>query len=276
MIKAQPEGSLYLSRTQRARELSNRYTAASEVLGFYERIAQFQNTLHAIPSRSSFPALLDSGENRILPPPDFSPLLPHVPEFLSLIIASAPAPLADSARQFSLQTKEFWANDFRNYWQRAGKPDGEVNAFEQFLPRAFLQPLIEGMASRVRPALLRATSATCLLCGSRPLLGVLRPEGDGGKRHLVCSFCLQEWAFRRILCPWCGEEAENKLPVYIAEEFPHIKVEACETCQCYLRTIDLTKDGHAVPIVDDLAAIPLSLWAHEHGYSRPEPNLLGT
>jgi formate dehydrogenase maturation protein FdhE len=43
-----------------------------------------------------------------------------------------------------------------------------------------------------------------------------------------------------------------------------------------LRTIDLTKNGRAIPIVDDLAAIPLSLWADEHGYTRLQPNLLGT
>jgi FdhE protein len=87
---------------------------------------------------------------------------------------------------------------------------------------------------------------------------------------------MQEWEFRRILCATCGEEAENKLPVYVAEQFPHVRVEACDTCKFYLRTIDLTKDGHAVPVVDDLGAIPLSLWAQEHGYTRSQQNLLGT
>jgi FdhE protein len=101
-------------------------------------------------------------------------------------------------------------------------------------------------------------------------------EGDGGKRFLLCSFCSQEWEFRRILCPTCGEESETKLPVYIAEQLPHIRVEACDTCKFYLPTVDLTKDGHAIPLVDDLAAIPLTLWAHENGYSRLQPNLLGT
>ena len=113
---------------------------------------------------------------------------------------------------------------------------------------------------------------------------MLRPEGDGGKRFLLCSFCSQEWEFRRIFCPTCGEEAESKLPVYVAEQphrqplggLPHIRVEACDTCKFFLRTVDLTKDGHAIPLVDDLAAIPLTLWAHEHGYSRLQPNLLGT
>jgi len=114
------------------------------------------------------------------------------------------------------------------------------------------------------------------LCEGRPVIGVLRVEGDGGKRFMVCSFCGYEWEFRRILCPTCGEVDEKKLPVYVAEQFPHVRVEVCDTCKFFTRTIDLTKDGHAVPVVDDLAAIPLTLWAHEHGYRRLQANLLGS
>jgi len=93
---------------------------------------------------------------------------------------------------------------------------------------------------------------------------------------LQCSFCSQEWEFRRIFCAYCGEDKEQKLPVYVADQFPYIRVEACETCKHFLRTVDLTKDGNAIPIVDDLAAVPLSLWAHENGYTRIQSNLLGT
>jgi formate dehydrogenase maturation protein FdhE len=39
--------------------------------------------------------------------------------------------------------------------------------------------------------------------------------------------------------------------------------------------VDLTKNGHAVPVVDELATIPLNLWAQEHGYTKVQPNLLG-
>jgi len=49
------------------------------------------------------------------------------------------------------------------------------------------------------------------------------------------------------LCPTCGEEVEGKLPVYVAEQLPHIRVEACDTCKFYLRTVDLTKDGTPSP-----------------------------
>jgi FdhE protein len=171
---------------------------------------------------------------------------------------------------------ESWIASLEGYWQFAGIYDQQVGAFAQFLPRALLQPYAEFRAALMPRAPQITTPRRCPLCGSRPLLGVLRPEGDGGKRFLLCSFCLQEWEFRRILCSTCGEEAEDKLPIYIAEDSPHVRVEACDTCKFYLRTIDLTKDGNAVPLVDDLAAIPHTLWANEQGYSRLQPNLLGT
>ena len=49
------------------------------------------------------------------------------------------------------------------------------------------------------------TSAACPFCSARPLAGVLRPEGDGGKRSLVCSLCATEWNIGRMWCPGCGE-----------------------------------------------------------------------
>jgi FdhE protein len=104
---------------------------------------------------------------------------------------------------------------------------------------------------------------------------VLRPEGDGAKRFLICALCSTEWAFRRILCPACGEEAVEKLAVYTAAEFNHVRVEGCDTCQHYIKTVDLTKNGLAVPAVDELATIPLNLWAQEHGYVKLKTNLLG-
>jgi formate dehydrogenase maturation protein FdhE len=276
MTKAQANRSIHAARIQRAQQLSERYSFAREVLEFYQQVAIFQSKLQAAINATANLQGQVRGEADFHGALDGASLIVHVPEFLSVVITHAPRPLAESARQFSLETREFWIARLASYWNQAGKPQEGSSAFDQFLPRAFLQPYIELRTARARLAPSAVLISACPLCGSRPLLGVLRPEGDGGRRFLVCSFCSHEWAFRRILCAWCGEEGEKKLPVYVAEEFPHIKVETCDSCKCYLRTVDLTKDGHAIPIVDDLAAIPLSLWAEQQGYSRPEPNLLGT
>ncbi len=276
MTTTQTGGTEYDARIRRAERLSSEHTFAAEFLDFYKRVAAFQKTLRANIAASSGAKSRSAPAAELRDPLDLSVLLPHFRGFLSTIEQHAPPALAKSAHQMSLLPSDSWLTSLEAYWEHAGKYDQQVGALAQFLARAFLQPYAEFRAAQTPRAPQVVTVRICPLCGSRPLMGVLRVEGDSGKRFLLCSFCSQEWEFRRIHCPTCGEEAEGKLPVYVAEQLPHIRVEACDTCKFYLRTVDLTKDGHAIPLVDDLAAIPLTLWAHEHGYSRLQPNLLGT
>lgn len=276
MTPGQTGGAEYDARIQRAGRLAARHFSATEFLEFYKHVASFQKTLWLLLAGSSegkpsrFSTAAAHGEL------DLTVVLPQFRGFLSVIEQHAPPALSESARQVAMLPSESWIASLDAYWKHAGTYDQQVGAFAQFLPRAFLGPYAEFRGATTPRAPLVGMTRLCPVCGSRPMLGVLRPEGDGGKRFLLCSFCLQEWEFRRILCPTCGEEAEDKLPVYTAEDTPHVRVEACDTCRFYLRTIDLTKDGNAVPLVDDLAAIPYSLWAHEQGYWRLQPNLLGT
>jgi len=120
----------------------------------------------------------------------------------------------------------------------------------------------------------RAVQPVCPFCGDKPVVAVLRVEGEGGKRSLVCSRCFTEREFRRLLCPGCGEEEHGKLPVYVAAEFEHVRVEACDSCGQYIKCVDLTRNGLAVPEVDELAAVPLDLWAEEKGYRKLQANIL--
>ncbi len=276
MTTTQTGGTEYDARMGRAERLAAQLYFATEFLEFYKHIAAFQKKLRAKIAESSGAKSCGAPGTEFRSPLDLTVLLPHFRGFLSTIEQHAPPALGKSASQMSLLPSDSWVASLEAYWELAGKYDQQAGALAQFLARAFLQPYAESRAALTPRAPAVMTVRVCPQCCARPLLGVLRPEGDGGKRFLLCSFCSQEWEFRRILCPTCGEEAEGKLPVYVAEQLPHIRVEACDTCQFYIRTVDLTKDGQAIPLVDDLAAIPLSLWAHEKGYSRLQPNLLGT
>jgi formate dehydrogenase accessory protein FdhE len=274
MTSQQVAGSEYDVRIRRAEKLIADKSSASELLSFYKRIASFQ--------KSFLVQFSDAGKQQpdnlqfdsVRAGLDLTLLLPHFRNFLSLVEQNAPNALAATARELAAMPSDAWITLLNSYWELGGVFDQQIGAFAQFFPRAFLQPYAAYVAGRTAVPPVLATPRVCPLCGGRALFGVLRLEGDGGKRCMVCSFCGYEWEFRRILCPTCGEEEEKKLPVYVAEQFPHIRVEACESCKFYVRTIDLTKDGNAVPVVDDLAAIPLTLWAHEHGYRRLQPNLL--
>ena len=87
--------------------------------------------------------------------------------------------------------------------------------------------------------------------------------------------CATEWTYGRIVCTACGETTVEKLAVYTATQFDYVRVEACDTCHYYIKTVDLTKNGLAIPVVDELATIPLDLWAQEHQYVKLQANLIG-
>jgi len=263
-------------RIDRAERLVSQHEFAREILEFYAQVALFQKSLHANIASSAdqeSPGGFEADARGAIEP---SVLLPHYRAFLSLIEHKAPVALSEAASEVASLPAHAWMDGLKEYWQHGGIDDPPNASFAQFLPRAFLQPYAEFRAGRTARAPLELTVNLCPVCGARPLLGVLRPEGDGGKRFLLCSFCSHEWEFRRIYCAYCGETREESLPVFVAEKFPHIRLEACDTCRHCIRTVDLTKDGNAVPIVDDLAAIPLGLWAEEYGYQRIQGNLLGT
>ena len=154
----------------------------------------------------------------------------------------------------------------------AGTPPESDHA--RFFARAVLQPFAESLAMRGTLAT-ESTPSICPFCSAKPVAAVLRGEGSGGKRWLLCSMCATEWAFRRLVCANCGEEDKTRLPVYTAPEFKHVRVEACDTCRTYIKAVDLTVDGHAVPVVDEIASVALNIWAAEHDYSKFESNILG-
>lgn len=237
-------------RIERARQLANTHPAASEILRFYAEVAGLQKSTYEDLARSNH----QGTEN----------LLPHFPALFSLVERAGPPPLARTATEL-VQYRAQWPSLLA---------DPHADEHWAFFARALLQPYFECQARR-NAAATNVVRPDCPFCGERPQVAVLRGEGEGGKRSLVCSLCATEWDYRRLLCPNCGEETERKLPVYVAEEFPHVRVEACDTCRTYIKAVDLTRNGLAVPVVDELASVALNLWADEHEYVKLQLNLLG-
>lgn len=266
----------YQARLERAELLAERYSFAPAILEFYGHIVRFQKEFSEQLSKPGGKGKTRPAAGNFRTELDASILMKPFGEFLAMIELRGPGPLAGHAKQLGTEGEARRAKVLTEFWM-AGLPGTDSGEpLNEVLARAFLQTYAEFLVAAQLPPVLPATVCRCPRCNSLPLLGVLRPEGDGAKRFLQCAFCSQEWEFRRILCAHCGEEEEGRLPVYVAEQFPHLRMECCENCQHFLRTIDLTKDGNAVPLVDDLAAIPLSLWAQENGYRRIQSNLLGT
>jgi len=260
-------------RIQRADELAATSGTAADVLRFYKRLASLQKDLYlffqAANNRSANKHVSNLREVEL----NFSLLLPKFPGFLVELAAFATKPFADDGQNLRREGEGRWREALASAWQRA--TDFTPAGAEALLAWIFLQPYAECLANGIERTPTSGALPICPFCSAKPVVGVLRPEGDGGKRSLICSLCSTEWPFGRVLCPACGEQSVEKLAVYTASQFPHVRVEACDTCRRYIKTVDLTKNGLAVPLVDELATIPLNLWAKEHEYTKLQPNLLG-
>jgi len=241
-------------RIARATELAEAYPAAREILTFYRELALFQKSV--------------SEDLHARPETDVRTLVRYFPALLDVVCSSGPLQLASFAA-VNLETSAKQEETLLACWE--GDPAADAG---RFYSRVLLQPYAEYLASRGNIQR-EAAESRCPFCTALPVVGVLRGEGDGAKRSLLCSLCGTEWLYRRVICPSCGEENKDKLPVFTADQIPHVRVDACDTCQTYVKSVDLTKDGHAVPVVDELATVALNIWAEEHGYSKFEPNLLG-
>jgi formate dehydrogenase maturation protein FdhE len=115
----------------------------------------------------------------------------------------------------------------------------------------------------------------CPWCLQMPQAGCLTTMGDGQAYHLVCALCFRHRSFTRAKCPGCGETEEAKLVTYASPDFDHLKLKACDSCMGYLLAVDREKDIDAIPEVDELAGLPLDLWAVEKDYHKLQPNIAG-
>lgn len=242
-------------RMARAAELARTCVAARNVLDFYGQLALFQKPI--------FEHFNSSGETEV------RVLLRYFPTLINFVNRTAPEPLIHFAGQH-LSSVAAQEELLRRCWH-GDSPESEAACF---FGRVLLQPYAEYLAARGHISF-ESSAPTCPFCSATPVVAALRGEGDGAKRWLLCSVCATEWPFRRVVCPNCGEENKDQLPIYTASEFDHVRVEACDHCKTYIKAVDLTRNGRAVPVVDELATVALNIWADEHGYRKFQSNLLG-
>jgi hypothetical protein len=159
---------------------------------------------------------------------------------------------------------------------------GDRPSREDYLSRALLRPYAEVLAALgLSPDRLHRPGH-CPFCGGAPWVASRRDphsvggtDADGARRMLGCALCGGEWLLGRIRCPACEQGNPEKLPCFRSDAHPAVRIEACEACRRYVKSIDLTVDAHAIPEVDDLLSLSMDLWAAGEGFRRIEPGLAG-
>src|SRR6185503_8910187 len=248
-------------QTSRASELARTSGATNELLVFYAQLLRAQGEVYEF--------LLNQRDWR--PSGELETDLPVFRSTFATILKTVeqagPSSLVDIARR--LESGEAIDDMLLNYWQ--------VPSDTNFFAKAFLQPYAQYVA-QLHDRNAAANERRCPVCNGKPQLSFLQNQettAESGNRDLMCAKCLSVWSFRRVVCANCGEENPAKLAYFQTTTFNHMRVEACDTCKHYLKGVDLTRLGHAQPLVDEVAAAPLDLWAVEHGYTKIELNLIG-
>jgi FdhE protein len=261
-VLAEPT-TTYARRRERARELGARFDFAQQPLGLYLAVVDAQERAFDR-AQEDRPSLVD------LPAYVVRVALPGVME-------AAVAAGTETLREATLL--RFHEADLEGLIE-AWLAGGETSGTDTFLARASTQPVLEAipeLAAGIRPG--DAGERSCPRCGGLPQLAVFADTGEAlltAPRTLVCSRCANEWVTSRMTCVSCGETSGAKMPILSdVDLFPQLRIDACEICRRYLITVDQRKDPRAVPVVDELAALPLDLVAAERGYTKIVRNLMG-
>lgn len=255
-------------RIQRAADLSAVEAPSRALVVFYAALLRAQANLYDhLNTRSDWQpcGALDR---------DSEGFRPQVPIVLHAVTNAGPEPLAIEARRLLGAGERQIDEMLLEFWRAPSD--------RQFFAKAIVQPYAQWLAEHDVAPVGRDRSSLdnrCPFCGGSPQLSVLRGAGDpaleGGARALQCATCLTVWPFRRALCPQCGEEDERRLGYFSTPALDHLRLETCDTCRHYLKCVDLTRLGVAVPLVDEVAGAALDAWATEHGYTKIELNLVG-
>jgi len=262
----------------RADQLAKEPSGSKELLKFYAQLLRAQKEIYeSLRSREDWSASGDLESDLIV-------IVSAAGGLLEAVAQHGPESLAEEAQVLLNSEPDLIISKLIDYWRSPSDT--------QFFAKSVLQPYIRRLVeTNIRPIgrelavgrelagrELAGGERTCPFCGGAPQLSFLiskESTSESGNRDLLCATCLSTWEFRRVICANCGEEHPKKLGYFHSPEFDHIRIEACDSCKHYLKGIDLTRLGLAVPLVDEIYGAPLDLWAREHGYTKIELNLVG-
>lgn len=252
------------TRIRRAEQLAGGSEVAAPLLQFYAGLLRAQKQMF-----ESLNARRPSGALEH----DLPLIRETAPNLLRTVTTAGPQALADAAQQLMRGGDKALDEVLLTQWHSPSD--------DRFFAKALLQPYANWLAASGTAPLgkhVARVANRCPFCGGKPQLAVLDgadAQADGGGRSLLCSTCLSLWPFQRVVCVNCGEVDEPKLGYFHSPTFENVRVEVCDSCRHYQKGIDRSRLGLAVPIVDEVAAVALDLWARDHGYTKIEINLVG-
>lgn len=148
-------------------------------------------------------------------------------------------------------------------WKEEGPVDSSLVAGTL---RDALAPFYISFAEAVREEIDLAlwSEGCCPVCGQNPGMAMLNEEGA---RILECRFCCTRWQFARLECPFCRNRDPQLLRYFYADVYPGRRVQVCERCKSYLKTVVVKEVGREVILdLEDIFTIELDHVARREGF----------
>jgi FdhE protein len=290
------EGSIFEQRRsileklkRRVQQLKKKRPGYGEILDFYQKVKEAQDKVKAslkidpIKLKKEWRDLLAKEGFSLIQREDF-PLdmevtmklfqslsqigktsNPHMAEQVEKINEAIDSKKIDLKKLLKMGVKE------QKIEQVAAKFGLDKKVFS-FLVRNSIKPSIEAGMEQLSSELDSESwlKGYCPVCGSLPHLSLLREEV--GKRYLICSFCGYSWRIDRLICPFCNNKEQEFLQYFYGEGEETYRINLCNKCHQYIKTIDLRILGESDPSLEDLATLHLDILAFQKGYKRPVPN----
>lgn len=112
----------------------------------------------------------------------------------------------------------------------------------------------------------------CPVCKAQPTVSWL---GGNGQRRVSCSYCGTTGYADLIGCPVCQTADASKQNILVFEREEGFKIDTCDLCRSYVKTVDAGMIERLTPELADLVSLPLDIVVQEKGYVRRSPNPVG-
>jgi FdhE protein len=273
----------------RIQQIKKKRPAYGEMLGFYQSVKEAQENVRAslkidsIQIRREWKELLFKEDFSLIQKEDFpvdTEVSTQLFQDLCQIGRDANPHMAEQAKKIreaidgkKIDLKKLLKGGLREEKiEQVAEESGLDKKVFLFLIQSSLRPSIEAAVDQLRSELDPEAwlKGYCPICGSLPSLSLLREEA--GKRYLLCSYCGYHWRIDRLFCPFCNNKDQESLHYLFAEGEEAYRIDLCEICHQYIKTIDLRKGEESDPLLEDLATLHLDILATQKGYKRPVPN----
>ncbi len=165
-------------------------------------------------------------------------------------------------------TPELTEKLVKAWYEGTSLPAGTAS---ELLLKTVLQATLNPFLRRYSEALIGLFSGDswlrryCPVCGGSPDFAFL--DKERGARWLLCSRCDTQWVYKRLECPYCGNQDQNSL-AYFTDEKEIYRLYTCQRCQKYLKAIDLRKTEEDIILpLERLLTADMDRQAQEKGFS---------